>query len=128
VEVSESVLVPAPPQRVWWWITDAEGRAAWWPYLDLDARPGGRMEERWNDVVTAGEVVEVDPPRLLRLTWKDGGWPAATEVELRLEPEQGATRVSVRHSGWAALPDAGSLVAAHRAGWKLHLDDLASLR
>lgn len=127
MEVLESVLVPAPPERVWWWITDAGGRAAWWPYLDLDATPGGRVEERWDDVVTSGEVLEVDPARLLRLSWEDDGWPAATEVELRLEPEQAGTRVTVRHSGWEALPDPESLVREHRAGWRMHLDDLASL-
>ena len=127
MDVSESVLVPAPQERVWSLIVEVEGRARWWPHLELDASSGGRMEERWNDVVTTGEVLEVDPPRLLRLSWRDDGWPSTTEVELRLEPEQGATRVTVRHSGWDRLPDAEALVADHRAGWRAHLDDLASL-
>ena len=87
------------------------------------------MEERWTDAAghelrTTGEVLEVDPPRLLRLSWKDDGWPASTEVELRLEPRPEGTLVTVRHSGWAALPDAGTLVGEHRAGWRAHLDDL----
>ena len=127
MDVSESVLVPAPQERVWSLIVEVEGRARWWPYLELDASSGGRMEERWNDVVTTGEVLEVDPPRLLRLSWRDDGWPSTTEVELRLESEQGATRVTVRHSGWERLPDAEALVAAHRTGWRAHLADLASL-
>jgi uncharacterized protein YndB with AHSA1/START domain len=127
VEVRESVLVAAPPERVWSLIAGAEERARWWPYLDLDASPGGRMEERWDDTRTTGEVLEVDPPRLLRLSWKDDGWPAATEVELRVEPDHDGARVTVRHTGWEPLPDAETLVAAHRAGWRAHLDDLASL-
>ena len=129
MEVRETVLVPAPPERVWSLIAEDEGRAGWWPYLSLDATPGGRMEERWTDaagdeVRTGGEVLEVDPPRLLRLSWKDDGWPAATEVELRLEPGADGTLVTVCHSGWSSLPDAGTLVADHRAGWRAHLDDL----
>jgi uncharacterized protein YndB with AHSA1/START domain len=126
VEVRESVLVAAPPERVWSRITDAQERAHWWPYLHLDASPGGGMEERWDDTRTTGEVLEVQPPSLLRLSWKDDGWPAATEVELLLEPDEGGTRVTVRHHGWEALPGADALVAAHRAGWRTHLDDLAS--
>ncbi len=132
MEVRETALVPAPPERIWALIAEPDGRAGWWPYLELDATPGGRMEERWtdaggNEMRTAGEVLEVDPPRLLRLTWKDDGWPATTEVELRLEREGDATRVTVRHSGWAALPDALTLVGDHRAGWRAHLDDLRRL-
>ena len=129
MEVRETVVVPAPADRVWWRIVEADGRAGWWPYLALDATPGGRMEERWTDaggheLRTTGEVLEVDPPRLLRLTWQDDGWPAATEVELRLEVAEEGTRVTVRHSGWAALGDGDTLVPDHRAGWRAHLEDL----
>ncbi len=129
MDVHETALVPAPPEQVWRWVTERDGRAEWWPYLDLDPMPGGRMEERWtdaagNEVRTAGEVLEVDPPRLLRLSWKDDGWPAATEVEVHLEPQDRATLVTVHHSGWAALPDAETLVREHGAGWRAHLDDL----
>ncbi len=129
MEVRETVLVPAPPERVWSLVAEPDGRAGWWPYLDLDATPGGRFEERWTDaagheVTTSGDVLDVEPPRLLRLSWKDDGWPAVTEVELRLEPQSGATLVTVRHTGWSALPDAAALVADHRAGWRMHLDDL----
>jgi hypothetical protein len=30
----------------------------------------------------------------------------------------------VRHVGWESLPGAAALVAAHREGWRLHLDAL----
>ena len=119
--VHEAVVVPAPPERVWSLVIHPAG---WWPYLELDAVPGGRFEERWQEIVTSGDVLDVDPPRLLRLSWKDEGWPAATEVELRLEPAAEGTLVTVRHTGWAALPDAETLVAGHRAGWRMHLEDL----
>lgn len=127
--VCEAVLVAAPAERVWSAITDAHQRAGWWPYLDLDPSPGGRFEERWtdgagNEVVTSGRVLEVAPPHLLRLSWQDDGWPAATEVELCLEPQQAGTLVRVRHTGWSTLPDAQALVRDHRAGWRMHLEDL----
>ena len=128
--VAEAVLVAAPAEQVWSTIVEREERARWWPYLDLDATTGGRFEERWTDatgteVVTSGEVLEIERSRLLRLSWKDDGWPVATEVELRLDPLRDATLVGVRHTGWSSLPDASALVPDHRAGWRMHLEDLA---
>lgn len=129
--VHEATVVAAPVELVWATIVDDDRRAAWWPYLHLDARPGGGFEERWTDgggtpVVTSGDVLDLDPPRQLRLSWRDDGWPVGTEVELRLEPRADGTLVTVRHTGWSALPDAGVLVAQHRAGWRAHLDHLRS--
>lgn len=128
--VVESVTVTAPPRRVWHAVVDARARAAWWPWLDLDATVGSRFEERWTDgagnaVVTSGLVVEAVPARRLRLTWADDGWPAATEVEITLGRVAGGTVVTVVHGGWDALPDGEALAAAHRAGWRAHLRDLA---
>lgn len=128
--VVESVTVPAPPGRVWHALVDAGARAAWWPWLDLDATVGSRFEERWTDdagdaVVTSGLVVEAVPGRRLRLTWADDGWPAATDVAITLEPVAGGTAVTVVHGGWDALPGGQALAAAHRAGWRAHLRNLA---
>ncbi len=125
-------MVPAPPERVWDAIVDDARRGAWWSYLRLDARPGGRLEERWTDalgaeVVTSGEVVDAVPLRGLRLTWADEGWPAATVVDISLEPCPAGTAVTVRHTGWDRLPGGDALAAAHAAGWRAHLDDLRRL-
>jgi predicted DNA-binding transcriptional regulator YafY/uncharacterized protein YndB with AHSA1/START domain len=127
--LEEATFVHAPAERAWHALVTAEGRAAWWPYLELDAGPGGRFEERWtdaagNEVVTSGDVLEVEPRRLLRLSWKDAGWPATTEVQLRFDAYDGGTLVTVRHRGWHDLPDGHALLAQHRAGWRSHLRDL----
>jgi hypothetical protein len=75
-------------------------------------------------VEASGEFVEVDPPRRLVFTW---GWshdpavpPGATRVVVTLEPENGGTRVVLRHHG---LPDDGQR-AHHRKGWELYLGRL----
>lgn len=127
--VDESVLVSAPAAIVWQALVTTRGRAGWWPYLELDARPGGRFEERWRDAsgaetVTRGEVVGLEPEQRLALEWADEGWPAATRVELRLRETGVGTVVRVLHSGWEALPDGTGLVEAHRQGWRQHLCDL----
>lgn len=127
VEVARTMH--AAPADVWRALVDAEQRADWWGHLDLDARVGGRFGERWTDatgeaVVTRGDVLELVPDERLRLRWADEGWPADTEVTLRLEPAGGGTRVRVRHEGWERLPGGEELAAAHRDGWTMHLANL----
>src|SRR3712207_8880746 len=70
--------VPASPERTWNAITGPGQLASWWPYLQLDARPGGSLVERWiNDdgqvTYTRGRVLVMQPLRLLRLSWADDG-------------------------------------------------------
>lgn len=116
---------------MWRALADDAFRAAWWPDLELDVRPGGRFVERWRDrdgveKRTRGEVLEAVPPRLLRLTWRDDDWPAATEVLVSLEPIPRGTRITLRHDGWDWLGEPGrELRPAHEEGWRAHLDALA---
>jgi uncharacterized protein YndB with AHSA1/START domain len=128
--VDESTTVDAPAHRVWQAIVDPRARSGWWGYLDLDARVGGRFEERWVDAdgrkkLTHGHVVDLVPERMLRLSWADEDWPAQTEVELRLDQNEQGTTVRVRHTDWERLPDAAALASEHRAGWKMHLSNLS---
>src|SRR3712207_1754572 len=70
--------IGAPRDSVWRALTEEERIAQWWGgYVSLDARPGGRLTERWTDdggreVTTYGEVVRLAAPRMLELTWADG--------------------------------------------------------
>ncbi|MEU4447125.1 SRPBCC domain-containing protein [Actinosynnema sp. NPDC050801] len=127
--VDESTSIAKPAADVWRAITVAELRAGWWGDLDLDATVGGRFEEPWTDgdgreVLTSGTVTEVVPDQLLVLSWADEDWPATTRVEVRLTENGGTTSVRLRHSGWGALPGGEALAAEHRAGWRLHLNNL----
>jgi uncharacterized protein YndB with AHSA1/START domain len=73
---------------------------------------------------TSGEVTEVVIDRLLVLSWADDDWPTTTRVEIRLADIGGTTLVRLLHAGWEALPDGAALAEEHRAGWRLHLDNL----
>jgi len=44
--VEIETVVHAPAAAVWAALADPDRRGTWWPYLDLDARPGGRLLER----------------------------------------------------------------------------------
>src|SRR3712207_3506056 len=121
--------VPASPERTWNAITGPGQLASWWPYLQLDARPGGSLVERWiNDdgqvTYTRGRVLVMQPLRLLRLSWADDGWPADTTVEFELQSAADATTVTVRHVGWQNMPDGARLAEEHKVGWRRHLENL----
>jgi uncharacterized protein YndB with AHSA1/START domain len=119
---------------VWdvWHALVTDKRRAWWSYLELDPRPGGRLIERWQDetgrsIITEGEILGIDAPHRLRCTWRDEEWPAATELEFELRQEGDRTRVRLHHVGWEHLGDEGPpLRLAHLGGWKMHLADLKS--
>jgi len=124
------VAVAAPAAEVWRALTDDDRRHAWWPDLELEARVGGRLVERWRNgagraVTTSGAVLSVEPPERLRCSWRDDDWPEATEVELVVRDERGGAVVRLEHAGWERLGDAAATLAdAHADGWRMHLADL----
>jgi uncharacterized protein YndB with AHSA1/START domain len=123
----------SPPEDVWRALTEAERIAEWWgDYVEFDARPEGRLVERWSDtsgeeVVTTGDVVELTAPSRIELSWADSGWEVETTVLIELEPVAAGTRLRLTHSGWEAFEPARRrrLIEAHAAGWKRHVENLA---
>lgn len=127
--IAESTAIEAPAGAVWDALTQASQRVQWWSYLDLMAEPGGRFEARWtaadgSERLTAGRILALETPRLLRMTWADDDWPAETIVEIRVETESAVARVTVVHSGWEALPGGNARAEQHAAGWRTHLANL----
>lgn len=80
--------------------------------MNLEAGPNGRVVQGELEV---GRIVEWQPASLVRLRWHPAHWKPeeATEVEVRLEPADGGTRVTISHHGWGDLiSDSGDLT-----GW-----------
>jgi len=103
----------------------------WWGKdIRLEAVEGGLFHEPWRDAAgqhhTRGEVLEIEPPRLLRLSWCDDDWDFGTEVCFSLAPDGEGCLLRLRHSGWHAAPAARQqqLVDDHRGGWSHHLGNL----
>src|SRR5262249_38824259 len=74
------------------------------------AQSGMGFEAGANGRVTAGEfevgrVVVWKPGELIRLEWHQANWKAeeVTTVEVRFEPVEGGTRVTMEHRGWGGL-------------------------
>jgi uncharacterized protein YndB with AHSA1/START domain/TfoX/Sxy family transcriptional regulator of competence genes len=106
-----------PARYVQWMGTDAT----------IEPVPGGMYRVYMRDgIETAGQFVEVDPPRRIVFTW---GWtydvdvpPGSTRVEITFGAEDGGTRVVLRHHD---LPSPEQRTH-HGAGWQMYLSRLAT--
>ena len=115
-----SVYIKASPEAIWQAITDPEwtNRYGYGGYAHYDLRKGGAYRHEPNaemkagaeavgfpcpDVIIDGEVLEVDPPRLLKQTWRFLMDPAAaaegpTTVTYEIRPiEGGYCALTVTH-------------------------------
>lgn len=98
------------PQRLARWIADVEG----------DLRPGGAFHARFTSSWDGPGRVDVClPPQRLLLTMNPGQ-EDETVIEARLTAEGEKTRLVIEERG---LP-LGE-IAAHGAGWQVHVQDLA---
>jgi uncharacterized protein YndB with AHSA1/START domain len=115
------IHIAAPPQRVFQAITRPEELMRWFTHpscpvklWEIDARKGGRWRSAnhpstkslngVNEFRAGGEILEIDPPRLLVYTWH-ANWhddpSLATVVRWELQPDDKGTKVKVMHSGLA---------------------------
>lgn len=133
--VSQELEIAAPPERVFRALTDPKQLFTWWgaeptvelQVFDMDARKGGKYVYRCKpapgekhgevgeqlrkrglaEFECHGEVLEIDPPRLLVWSWI-ANWhehpEARTVVRWELTPTTKGTRVRVTHSGLAQEP------------------------
>jgi uncharacterized protein YndB with AHSA1/START domain len=129
--VEREIFIAAPAETVFRHLTDARLMARWLgSSAQLDPRPHGIFQvEVSPGNVAHGEYVEVVPFRRVVFTW---GWvspepelaalrPGASVVEIVLEPQDGGTRLRLRHS---RLPD--NLRPVHGERWSAHLGCLVS--
>jgi len=119
--VVAEIHIAAPPGRVFQAITQPEQLIRWFTdascpvkLWEIDARKGGRWRsanhpsaKSLNGVKefrAGGEILEIDPPRLLVYTWH-ANWhddpSLATVVRWELHPDDQGTKVKVTHSGLA---------------------------
>jgi uncharacterized protein YndB with AHSA1/START domain len=98
--------------------------------LETDLRPGGAMN--WVGpgpdgkpvAYVRGQVVAVDPPRLLQYTFAMGAATTPSRVTIELVPESEATQVTVTHDEWTPGDPAYAQCAD---GWPRILSRLKTL-
>ena len=125
--IEQTKTVDASPERVFRALTDADELGRWWvTSAESDARTGGdyvlrfEFEDASRNHVYAGQYEEVTPNERVRYPWN--GQFGDTTVEFSLEPADGGTAVTLRHSGWAEQADEARQM--HEEGWSFFLDNL----
>ena len=115
--------IARPIEKVWAALTVPERIADWLAVASIepDLRLGARFNLRFaeGDYRMAGEIVALEPPRLIAWTWPDpAGQPNPSVVRFELAPDGDGCRLTLTTSG-LGLPDPGQL-----AGWHTHLEGL----
>jgi uncharacterized protein YndB with AHSA1/START domain len=150
------VWIKASPEKIWAAITDPQwnGRYGYAAPTFYELKPGGSFHATANqgmkdfgaangfevpDTIVDGEVVEADPPRLLRQTWRMLMDPRTaaepfTTLTYEIEPaktQPGVCKLTVTHEV-AGAPTTAEMVAGvddagAGGGWAWILSDLKTL-
>jgi uncharacterized protein YndB with AHSA1/START domain len=112
----------ATPAEVWSALTEPSRLARWLADAELDLRVGGEYVLRFSGEdegqTTTGEVLALEPERLLELTWLSPGEDDSV-VRFELRPDGDGTILVLDHRG---LPPAAA--PGYGGGWQAHLEAL----
>jgi uncharacterized protein YndB with AHSA1/START domain len=120
--LDRTIVIAARPDTVFRYFTDSSRWAAWWGAgSTIEGRAGGRVYIRHpNGVESAGEVVEIAPPRKIVFTYGFVSGtpmpPGASRVSIRLDAHERGTELHLVHE--FAEPAARD---EHVQGWRYQL-------
>jgi uncharacterized protein YndB with AHSA1/START domain len=104
--VQTDIFLPHPIESVWAALTDGDLLAAWLMPNDFEPREGHRFTFRTTPIPQADfdgvvhcEVLRLDPPHELRISWRSGD-RLDTTVTWRLVTEGQGTRLFLSHDGF----------------------------
>ena len=138
--IEESIEITAPRERVWHALTDHEEFGTWFrvildgPFVSGTASTGRTTYPGAEGLDWYAEVVQIKAPSYFAFRWhpydvepgEDCSDEPPTLVEFRLEEIEDGTRITVRESGFDAIP-------AHRMpkaremnerGWKIQMQNI----
>jgi uncharacterized protein YndB with AHSA1/START domain len=128
-----AVFIRATPEQVWDAITKPEFTTKYFHGTRIEStfEPGAPyLSIAGDDRAIEGEVLESDPPRLLKTTWRALYDPELAEeahsrVTWEIEPQDGGvTKLTVTHDQLEAAPKTAASVAG---GWEFVLSGLKTL-
>lgn len=95
-DIVQTITVQAPIQRVWNYISTAEGIAEWFMPSNFKAEEGFEFTIQSPFGPSPCKVIEVDEPFTIKFAWDTDGWVATFQLK---EIENG-TQFTVIHGGW----------------------------
>lgn len=94
----------------------------------FEARKGGRAYFAWNDGYQAvGTVSKIEPNATIAYSWHGSGEPAASQVKVVLKEKNGASQITLTHSGLGSGKAWAQAVQGLEGGWVSALDNLQSV-
>ena len=128
-----AVFIRATPEQVWDAITKPEFTTKYFHGTKIEStfEPGTPyLSVAGSDTVVDGEILESDPPRTLKHTWR-ALWNPETAAEphsrvtWEIEPQEGGvTKLTVTHDQLEAAPKTAESVAG---GWEYVLSGLKTV-
>jgi uncharacterized protein YndB with AHSA1/START domain len=124
------VYIAASPDKVWNGLIDRELTKAYWRHFNVsDWKPGSRWQHVRSDgtgaVDLVGEVVEIDPPRRMVITWASPEDEAgASRVTFEIQPIGPDAKLTVTHSDLVA---GSGMLTGITEGWPAVLSNLKTL-
>lgn len=102
--LKKEVFYAHSPQRVWQVITNRDSLAVWLMANNFELKIGHKFQ--FQDTTLPGintsidcEIIEIDEPRRLSYTWKDGMMSQSSVVTWILKPGDGGTYLRLEHRG-----------------------------
>lgn len=121
--VTAETSIEASTEIVWRFLTVERG--LWWPEMTFEAVVGSPLVETWTEdgreMSATGLVTHSVEHRLLGFRWIEPEWRHSLEVTIRLVPDDRATTVILRESGFVRARTPLSLPDEHQDGWTCHL-------
>ena len=129
--VRRSILINAPPERVWREFESFERMKLWFgtghTLVKYEPRVGGLVETdaghfEGEPLRFGGRVIVLDPPRELTFEndWFGHGWAAPSLFTIRLTPALGGTLVELFHHGFERIGgDPGENHRGFEGGWTI---------
>lgn len=127
------IYIQATPERVWEGLTSAEFTRRYFHQTEIESdwQPGSEVVYYNADrsIAVKGEVLEVDYPRVLSFTWHvhynpEAHAEGATRVRFTLEPEEGATKLTLVHDQFV---ENSVLIESISEGWIAIFSNLKTL-
>jgi uncharacterized protein YndB with AHSA1/START domain len=121
--------IEAPASQLYRAFTNSTALREWFSDAALaDPRPGGRLYFWWNSgYYASGEFTDVKEEEEIAFTWRGRDEPAPTQVHVSLTSRNGATRVTVTHTGLGAGAAWDEAIQEFERGWEQGLENLESV-
>lgn len=122
-------VVNTPLKLVFEAFTNATSLREWFcDIATVDPKPGGHLYLAWNSgSYSVGEYMQIQKNEKVAFKWHGRNEPAASTVQVQLNPQDGATQVMLEHSQIGTGPEWQETVNEIQKGWNSSLENLASV-